>query len=190
MNIILASKSPRRSQLLQEAGLDFEVVVREVEEIYPPDLLPSVVPAYLAELKSAAFSAEIKKGEVVITADTIVILDEQILGKPKDKEDAYRTLRLLSGKRHEVVTGVCLLSQAEKKVFSESTFVSFYELSDALIEHYVEKYQPFDKAGSYAIQEWIGLVSIERIEGNYSNVLGLPVAQLLRALKGFGVDFL
>lgn len=187
MNLILASKSPRRSQLLQDAGLAFEVVIKDVEEVYPPDLDLQDVPVYLAELKAEAFGSYVKGEEVVITADTIVILEDKILGKPKDKEDAYQTLRMLSGQKHVVITGVCLTSQNQKITFSERTVVDFYELSEKTIQYYIENFEPFDKAGSYAIQEWIGLIGVKRIEGSYSNVLGLPVSRLLRELEAFGI---
>jgi len=192
MNLILASKSPRRSQLLQDAGLSFEVIIKDVEEIYPPTLDLQEVPAYLAKLKAAAFTPELRAEEVVITADTVVIFEDKILGKPKDKEDAYQTLRILSGQKHEVITGVCLTTKDQQSTFSEKTIVDFYELSERTIQHYIEKFEPFDKAGSYAIQEWIGLIGIKSIEGNYSNVLGLPVSRLLRELEifGFSADML
>lgn len=172
--------------LLKEAGLGFEIRIKEVEEIYPSTIRKEEVPIYLAELKAAALKENLAPEEVLITADTIVILEELILGKPKNKREAIETLRMLSGEKHTVVTGVCLTSTSKQKVFSCKTTVHFMDISEEDIEYYVEKYEPYDKAGSYAIQEWIGLVAIEKINGSYYNVLGLPVAQLLQELKDFG----
>ncbi len=188
--IVLASKSPRRSQLMREAGLEFEVKTKEIEEIFPDDLPQSEVAEYLAKLKAQAFVDNMQSDQLIITADTVVVWKDKILGKPKDAQDATTTLRMLSDQVHEVITGVSLLTQETQKTFSVISEVKFYELSDAVIEHYVKKYQPYDKAGSYAIQEWIGLVGLEYLKGSYTNVLGLPIARLLQELQGFNVNIL
>ena len=185
--LILGSKSPRRQNLLLDAGYAFKVVAKEVEEIYPDDLEPEKVPEYLAKLKGEVFRDDLTEDQLVITADTIVILNDKIIGKPKSKQDAIDTLTELSETEHKVVSGVSLLSKEGQKCFSELTMVKFCPLSEAMIHHYVEKYEPYDKAGSYAIQEWIGLVGIEYIKGNYYNVLGLPMTRLIKELEVFGV---
>jgi len=185
--LILGSKSPRRQNLLLDAGYAFKVVAKEVEEIYPDDLEPEKVPEYLAKLKGEVFRDDLTEDQLVITADTIVILNDKIIGKPKSKQNAIETLTELSETEHKVVSGVSLLSNEVQKCFSELTMVKFSPLSEAMIHHYVEKYEPYDKAGSYAIQEWIGLVGIEYIKGNYYNVLGLPMTRLIKELEIFGV---
>lgn len=186
-NIILASKSPRRSQLLEMAGIKFTIRTREVEEVYPPELPAVDVAAYLAELKADAVKDFLEtKNDVILTADSVVILDNVIFGKPKDYEDAVRTLRLLSGCVHEVITGVCLLSQHSRKVFSSVSKVHMDTLSEEEIAYYIKNFQPYDKAGAYAIQEWIGLCKISRIEGTYANIMGLPIDMVYRALQAYG----
>ena len=174
-NLILASKSPRRSQLLGEAGFEFQVKTREVNEDFPDDLPTSEVAKYIAKKKAAAFRNEISNNEVVITADTIVVCDNIIYGKPKDRQDAIDTLRVLSNKKHQVITGVCLFSLEKEVLFDSVSHVYFEALSDEEIQYYVDKFEPYDKAGAYAIQEWIGLCKISKIEGTYSNIVGLPV---------------
>ncbi len=183
--IILASKSPRRSQLLKEAGFNFEVKTKEVEESYPSDLPIEDVAAYLARKKARASKDFIQNGEIILAADSIVVLGDTIYGKPEDDEDAYQTLKRLSGKIHKVITGVCLLSEEKITSFSSVSKVHMMELTDEEIEYYIEKYQPYDKAGSYAIQEWIGLCKISRIEGTYSNIMGLPVDVVYKELMRF-----
>ena len=183
--IILASKSPRRQELLKGLGIDFEVKTKEVEEVYPNHLKKQEVALYLSELKSAAFEKEIKANELVITSDTIVCINDQILGKPSGIEEAKAMLHQLSGKKHEVITAVTLLSKEKKHSFFVSTSVYFKELTSEEIDYYVTNYQPFDKAGSYGIQEWIGYIGIEKIEGSYFNVVGLPVHQLYEELLKF-----
>lgn len=183
MRIILASKSPRRRKLLAQLGFEFEIRTKDVPEDYPVEILPYKVPEYLAEKKADAFKEELKDNEILITADTDVILNGQILGKPKDFEEAKSLLQELSGQVHEVTTGVCLMTLDKKVSFSVSTQVYFYDLQEKDIEFYIKKYRPFDKAGSYGIQEWIGMVGIEKINGCYYNVVGLPLPKLYRTLK-------
>lgn len=182
-NIILGSQSPRRQTVLKEAGLDFKIATKNVEEIYPDDLPLEEIPVYLAKLKAEPFKEELGENDLLITADTIVILGDLVLGKPKDENDAFEALKKLSGQPHQVITGVSLTTKNQQTSFSDETIVAFYELTEDQIRHYIQEYKPYDKAGSYAIQEWIGLVGINWIKGNYYNVLGLPVARLLQELK-------
>ncbi len=183
--IILASKSPRRKQLLTEAGFDFEIRVRSIDESYPDDMAVQDVAPFLAEQKAEAAKDLIHGAEILLTADSVVILDETIYGKPKDRADAIHILRQLSGKTHQVITGVCLYSSAKKRVFAGISNVHMAPLSEEEILFYVDRYQPFDKAGAYAIQEWIGLCKISKIEGTYSNIMGLPMSQLYWELEQF-----
>jgi septum formation protein len=180
--ILLASNSPRRKQLLSDLGLSFEVRVKEVNEDFPVHLQREQVAEFLASHKADAYAADLLN-EVLITADTIVCLGERILNKPADAAEAYSMLRALSGTHHEVITGVCLLTQESKTVFHDVTKVYFKELSDDEIHYYIKHYQPFDKAGAYGIQEWIGKIGIEKIEGSYFNVVGLPVQKLYTYLR-------
>lgn len=192
-HIILGSQSPRRKELLQGVLSQstgehhpFDVIVKDIEENYPQEMPAVEVPAYLAELKAMAFRAdEIKKNSIVITADTIVLLDGRILGKPSSKKEAVNILKLLSGNRHEVITGVCLRSMKKTQVFSDRSEVWFRYLSMKEIEFYVEHFKPMDKAGAYGVQEWIGYIGIEKIEGSYFNVMGLPTQQLYIELLRF-----
>jgi len=177
-NIILASKSPRRQNLLKELGFDFEIKTKEVEEIYPKELKKEEVAIFLSELKANAFKEEVKENDLVITSDTIVCLRDEIIGKPKDRDDAIKMLGKLSGSKHEVITAVTLLSQNKQHTFYDVTAVYFKPLTIAEIEYYIDKYEPFDKAGSYGIQEWIGYIAIEKIDGSYFNVMGLPVKRV------------
>jgi septum formation protein len=186
MKIILASQSLRRRQLLEEIGLKFELKVKDVDESYPAELQCEDVVRYIAEKKSAAFSNdELPEGHILITADTIVWLDGGSLLKPTDEQDAINMLGKLSGRKHRVATGVCLRSTAKKKVFHVLTDVYFKPLSLEEREYYVKKYKPYDKSGSYGIQEWVGLVGIEKIEGSYTNVMGLPMKELYEELMKF-----
>lgn len=180
--IILASGSPRRQQLLSEMGIAYTVDVRAVEEVYPAHLKGADIALYLAELKSKAF-ANLQNNDLVITSDTIVWFDNQALGKPTNKEDAYRMLSKLSGKQHAVYTAICLKGKDFTKTVVDQTLVSFANLSPTEIEFYIENYQPFDKAGSYGIQDWIGLIGVDSIQGSYFNVVGLPVHKLYKELK-------
>jgi len=184
-NIILASNSPRRRELMTIAGFEFIVDSKNVDEAHPRDLAAELIPAYLAKKKAHAFMDEIMSNTIVIGADTIVILSEKIYEKPNDREQAIEMLSALSGQMHEVVTGVCILSKEKEVVFSEKTKVYFNELRKEEIEFYVENYKPYDKAGSYACQEWIGAVAINRFEGDYFNVVGLPINRVYQELKKF-----
>ncbi|MCB0517608.1 MAG: septum formation protein Maf [Lewinellaceae bacterium] len=184
--IILASKSPRRSQLLRDAGFQIEIKTKEVEEVYPEDMPADAVAPYLAEVKAMACRDFLTSDEeILLASDCVVILDGKIYGKPTDMEDAKRILMELSGRVHTVMTGVCLLSRNKKRIFSAVSQVHFERLSEEEIHYYLEKFQPFDKAGSYAIQEWIGLCKISKIEGTYSNIMGLPMDCVYRELMAF-----
>lgn len=181
-NIILASQSPRRKELLALLDLNFTVEVREVNEVFPESLDVTKVAEYLAQLKAEAFT-DIPDDQIVITADTVVVLDEQILGKPRDKAEATEMLHSLSDRSHRVITGVCIKSKSRIKSFSNTTKVFFKELNASEIEYYIENYKPYDKAGSYGIQEWIGAIGITKIEGSYFNVVGLPIQELHKQLQ-------
>nr|WP_320120553.1 Maf-like protein [uncultured Marinifilum sp.] len=183
--LILASQSPRRHQMLKELGVSFEIKTKEVEEIYPENMEPEKVPVYLAELKASAFKSDFKNNELVITADTIVCVDNCILGKPKDREDAVKMLKALSGRSHQVISGVCLMNREKKVSFATTTDVHFKVLSDKEINYYIDNFKPFDKAGAYGIQEWIGFIGIDGIEGSYFNVVGLPIQRLYQELSKF-----
>lgn len=183
--IILASQSPRRQQLLSDLGLRFDVVIREYAETYPVGLTGEEIARYVAHGKALSFKNEISDNEIVITADTIVWCNNKVLGKPVNYEDAKRIINELSGNTHEVITGVCLFSLWKEEVFYVSTKVTFEHLSDEEICFYIDKYHPYDKAGAYGIQEWIGIIACSRIEGSYFNVVGLPVQRLYKELKGF-----
>jgi septum formation protein len=201
--IVLASGSPRRKQLLEWAEIEFEIITRDTPETWPPGMPVPEVPVHIARNKalavqkaiaaSAADLARRSPGEggpaavapLIIAADTIVVLAGEIIGKPKDRADAIAILSRLSGNRHEVITGVALLKDGAELTFADTTSVWFHELTTVEIEGYVDRYRPFDKAGAYAIQEWIGVVGIRRIEGDFYNVMGLPVSKVVRALKEF-----
>lgn len=182
--IILASKSPRRQELLSLMGIDFKVVLKEVDESFPDNMPRDEVAAFISHKKAMAFDDSITN-EIVITADTIVCLDDLILGKPTDEADAFKMLKILSGRMHKVITGVTILHQHHIHTFSDTTSVYFNNLSDSDIHYYIENYQPFDKAGAYGIQEWIGLVGINKIEGSYTNVMGLPTEKLNIQLRKY-----
>lgn len=183
--IILASKSPRRQELLKGLGLNFEVRTKDIEETYPSDLKAEDVPVFLSEKKANEFLHELKENEIIITSDTIVIHQGKILEKPLSKEHAQQMLRLLADSEHTVVTGVCIQSTEKKVVFSDQTQVVFNPLSDAEINFYIDNYKPFDKAGSYGAQDWIGFVAIKNLTGSYFNVMGLPVHRVYEELKKF-----
>lgn len=184
MRLLLASKSPRRRQLLAETGLPVECVTIDVDEHLDSPLPPAEVAEHLARRKAAAFTKEnIDDDSVLVTADTVVVLDGRVLGKPATRDEAVAMLRSLSGRCHTVYTGVCLRSHDDEVSFTESTKVHFRELTDKDIDYYVDNYRPYDKAGAYGIQEWIGMVGVERIEGCYYNVMGLPVARLYETLS-------
>lgn len=184
MKIILASASPRRKELLAGLDMDFEVrLLPGIEENYPDNLPVSKIAEYIACEKSAAYSGEIGKDELLLTADTIVVVDDEVLGKPADEADARRMIRLISGRTHQVITGVCLATCDQTRSFSVETDVTFRNLTDDEIDYYIEHYRPFDKAGAYGIQEWIGYVGVESIRGSYFNVMGLPVQRIYNAIK-------
>lgn len=184
--IVLASASPRRQQLLTEMGYEFTVRLAKVDEDFPDDLRGADVALFLCKKKAMAFAKkDLLPDEIIITADTIVCLNDEILNKPATREEAIGMLQKLSGKKHEVITGVCLRSSARIKAFTDCTEVYFKELSAETIAHYVDHFNPYDKAGGYGIQEWIGLVGIEKIVGSYFNVMGLPTARLKEELEDF-----
>lgn len=184
-NFILASKSPRRQQLLKSLDIDFLVQTREVEESYPDHLSREEVPVYLAKLKAAAFKTELKENDLLITADTVVCLGNRILGKPVDYDEAFSMLNDLSGKNHQVITGVCLTSRSKQNSFHSVSEVTFKALTKEEIDYYVLNYKPYDKAGAYGIQEWIGTIGIKHIEGSFYNVMGLPIQKLYEMIKIF-----
>jgi septum formation protein len=185
--IVLASGSPRRQQFLKELDANFEVRLKEVDEIYPETLQGAEITDYLAELKASALDETLSDDEILITSDTIVWHENKALGKPKDKEDAFAMIKSLSGKTHEVITSVCIKNAGISETFNETTRVTFNALTDEEIAYYLEEYKPFDKAGSYGIQEWIGLVAIARIEGSYANVVGMPVDKVYQHLMKFAI---
>jgi septum formation protein len=183
--VILASRSLRRQQLLRELGIDFEIVLMDFDESFPEGIDGSEIARHVAGKKADAFRDVIKQNEIVITADTIVWCRGKVLGKPEGADEAASMLREISGTTHEVITGVSVLFFDRKVVFAESTKVTFEEISDREIQYYVEKYAPFDKAGAYGIQEWIGMTACSHIDGSYFNVVGLPVQQLYKELKKY-----
>jgi len=183
-HLILASKSPRRQELLRSLEVDFEIRTKEVDESFPATIPVNEVAEYLAVKKSQAFE-DLKGSELVITSDTTVLNDGQILNKAENAQEAFEMIQSLSGKTHQVITGVCLRSSNKKVSFSETTKVTFRKLEKAEIEHYIKNYKPFDKAGAYGIQEWIGMVGIEKIEGDFYNVMGLPLHKLYKHLLRF-----
>ena len=181
--IILASASPRRQQFFKDLDLNFEIRIKEIDEIYPIELKSTEITAYLAELKASAFDGTLAHDELLITSDTLVWLENGALGKPKNHDDAFEMLQNLSNKTHEVITSVCFATASKKETISETTKVTFTELSDDQIHYYLDHYKPFDKAGSYGIQDWIGLIGISKIEGSYTNVVGLPTEKVYHYLK-------
>jgi septum formation protein len=182
--IILASQSPRRKQLLELAEIEFEVLIADVDETNPPGMPGEEVPEFLAKKKADAV-AHIAGDAIVIAADTVVLADHHILGKPTDAAHAASILKQLSGRMHKVVTGVCIRKGSKEMSFSTTTEVYFRKLTDEQIDHYITNYKPFDKAGAYAIQEWIGVLGIEKINGDYYNVMGLPIGEVFIALASF-----
>ena len=184
-NVILASQSPRRQNLLKELGVEFKIEVAGVDEQYPSELGMTAIPEFLAELKANAFLNKMKSNDMLITADTIVWKDDQVLGKPENREDAIRILNVLSGSQHQVITGMCVQTMEKKYCFHAVTEVWFDKLSQEEIESYVDTFQPYDKAGAYGIQEWIGYIGIRKIEGSFYNVMGLPLHKLYQFLKKF-----
>lgn len=185
-NVILASGSPRRKHLLEEMGIEFSIKSMHADETFPQHLSPSEAAEYVSKLKADAFfSGNLEKDDLVIAADTVVTIGKDILGKPTDRDDAVAILEKLSGKTHQVITGVTLKTKSSQHTFSVTTDVTFKKLTSEEIHYYIDTYHPFDKAGAYGIQEWIGHVAIERIEGSYFNVMGLPTHRLYEELLGF-----
>ena len=184
-NIILGSSSPRRKDLLTDLGIKFTIKTAKKEEKYPIFLKDEAIAKFLAKQKATYFLNQLKNKDLLITADTIVTLDDVIFNKPKDKDDAFNMLSKLSNNTHKVITGVCIKTQDKKLVFSSTTLVTFKELSEQEINFYIKNYNPFDKAGSYGIQDWIGKVGVVRIKGSYTNVVGLPLTELYENLKKF-----
>ncbi len=181
--IILASQSPRRKQLLEWAEVPFDIVVKETDESYPENVSMDEIAVHIARNKALAIKSTVDASMPILAADTIVVLESLIIGKPKDREDAVNILLSLSGKQHQVITGVVILHKEKEMAFAETTEVFFHELSRAQIEFYVDNYKPYDKAGAYAIQEWIGVVGIKNIHGDFYNVMGLPVSRVVQALQ-------
>ena len=180
-HVILASGSPRRQQFFKDLEIDFTIQLKEVEEIYPIELKGPEITDYLADLKSKAFT-ELQDKDLLITSDTIVWLEGKAFGKPKDAQDAFDMLKAMSHKKHEVITSISIKGKSFQKIINDTTIVTFKELTDDEIQYYINKYKPFDKAGAYGIQEWIGFIGIEKIEGSYFNVVGLPVHKLYKEL--------
>jgi septum formation protein len=185
INIILASGSPRRQQFFKEMDLHYTIRLKEIEEIYPEYLKGAEITNFLAELKASAFENELEENDVLVTSDTIVWLNGKALGKPRDYDDAFKMLQQLANQTHEVITSVCLKSIDKIEIFHCVTKVTFADLSDEAIRYYLDNYQPFDKAGSYGIQDWIGLIGISNIEGSYTNVVGLPTEMLFQKLMQY-----
>ncbi|MCF6132200.1 Maf-like protein [Flavobacterium wongokense] len=183
--IILASGSPRRQQFFKDLDLDFEIRLKDIEEIYPDNLQGAEITNFLAELKASAFESELNPNEILVTSDTIVWLQNKALGKPKDYDDAFNILRSLSNQTHEVITSVCFKTTDKTDTIFDVTKVTFNQLSDEAIRYYLDNYKPFDKAGAYGIQEWIGLVGITRIDGSYTNVVGLPTEKVYQFLNNY-----
>lgn len=183
-NIILASKSPRRRQLLRDAGFEFTLADSfEVEEIYPESLPAEEVAEFLSNLKGDAYPNALKEKDVLITSDTVVVVEGEVMGKPADYDDAFRMIRKLSGKMHKVITAVCIRTASSKHSFSDECDVFFDELTDEEIDFYIRHYKPYDKAGAYGIQEWIGYIGISRIEGSFFTVMGFPIHRVYQELK-------
>ena len=188
MHLILSSNSPRRKQLLAGLGLPFEVrVLPDIDESYPSDLPVEDIPVFISREKAQAYQPFIQPDELVITADTVVVLGNHILGKPADADEATAMLHDLSGKTHRVITGVCITGKTVQRSFAVISYVTFKKLEEKEIAYYVEHYKPFDKAGAYGIQEWIGYIGVTGLKGSYFNVMGLPVQRIYEELKSLGV---
>jgi septum formation protein len=183
--LILASSSPRRQELMKGLDIPFETRVYEVEENYPANLSNKEIPEYLARLKASVFENKLEDKEIVITSDTIVLYNDQLLVKPKDRKQAREMLRKLSGNMHQVLTSVCLTSRTKQVCFTEESKVYFKKLDENEIDYYIDNYNPYDKAGGYGIQDWLGFIAIEKIEGSYYNIMGLPTHRLYEVLKHF-----
>ena len=183
--IILASGSPRRQEFFRNLDIDFEIRLKEIEEVFPETLQSLEITDYLAQLKASAFDGDLLENELLVTSDTLVWLNNEALGKPKDYDDAFAMLQKLSNQTHEVITSVCFKTKDKTEIVNDITKVTFGTLSDEVIKYYLDNYKPFDKAGSYGIQEWIGLVGITNIDGSYTNVVGLPTEKVYRYLLNF-----
>ena len=184
--LILGSKSPRRQELIKGLGFDYEIRSLDTDESYPETLKPHQIASFLAEIKAKALLDTLQDDELLLTSDTVVVTQDQVLGKPENKGEAIQMISSLSGKTHQVITGVHLATKHSSYTFDVRTEVTFMHLEDSEIEYYVNKYQPFDKAGSYGIQEWIGYIGIEKMNGSYYNVMGLPTAELWKVMKELG----
>ena len=180
--IILASGSPRRQQFFKDLNLDFEIRLKDVEEIYPPELKAAEITDYLAELKANAFEGELNENEILVTSDTIVWHQNKALGKPKNAEEAFAMIKSMSNTTHEVFTSVCFKTNSSSTLINDVTKVTFNDLSDEAIQYYIENYKPYDKAGAYGIQEWFGFMAVAKVEGSYTNVMGLPTAKVYEFL--------
>ncbi|OIV40845.1 Maf-like protein [Flavobacterium johnsoniae] len=180
--LILASGSPRRQQFFKDLDLDFEIRLKDVEEIYPPELKAVEITNFLAQLKAAAFEGELNENEILITSDTIVWHQNKALGKPKNAEEAFKMIKSMSNATHEVITSVCFQTNTASTLLHDITKVTFKELSDEAILYYIENYKPYDKAGAYGIQEWFGFMAVTKVEGSYTNVMGLPTAKVYEYL--------
>ena len=185
--LILASNSPRRQQLMRDTGFEFTIKVKDTNEDFPKTMPSEEVPAYLARKKAEAFRGEMKN-QIILTADTIVVIDDEILNKPKDITEATEMLRKLSGRQHQVITGVCIMTTENTETFIDITQVFFRELTDFEIDYYIKTCKPFDKAGAYGVQDFIGMVGIPRMEGSYFTVMGLPVHKVYDALRKYMIE--
>jgi septum formation protein len=181
--LILASGSPRRQQFFKDLDLDFEIRLKEIEEIYPPGLKAVEITDYLAKLKANAFEGDLKTNEILVTSDTIVWHENKALGKPKNAQEAFEMIKSMSNKTHEVITSVCFKTNSASVLLNDITKVTFNELSDEAILYYIENYKPYDKAGAYGIQEWFGFMAVAKVEGSYTNVMGLPTAKVYKYLS-------
>jgi septum formation protein len=185
--IILASKSPRRKQLLEWAEVPFDVIVKDTDEMYPASLSLDKVPVYIARNKALAVKDELSHDRLILAADTIVVLKDKVIGKPVNRVDAINILKELSGNTHVVITGVVLMKGGSEISFADITEVEFHSLTEEQVAYYVDHYQPYDKAGAYAIQEWIGVIGIKRVAGDFYNVMGLPVSRVVKAIREFEI---
>ncbi|WP_337965776.1 Maf-like protein [uncultured Flavobacterium sp.] len=181
--IILASGSPRRQQFFKDLNLDFEIRLKDIEEIYPPELKAVEITDYLAELKASAFEGELKESEILVTSDTIVWHNDKALGKPKNADEAFAMIKSMSNATHDVITSVCFKTSTTSTLLHDITKVTFNDLSDEAILYYIENYKPYDKAGAYGIQEWFGFMAVAKVEGSYTNVMGLPTAKVYEYLS-------
>ena len=183
--IVLASQSPRRKQLLEWAEIEFDIIVPQTDESFPQGISIEQLPVHIAREKARSIQAELSHERIILAADTVVVLNGEVIGKPTDRANAIEILQKLSGNKHQVITGVVLLKGNKEIAFADTTDVSFHKLNSDQISFYVDKYKPYDKAGAYAIQEWIGVVGIKSISGDFYNVMGLPVSRVVKELRNF-----